>query len=344
MLELGFWLTLASYRSKTTDICFVSNLFKDLIMSKPLAPVVVYTYNRINHLQKTIAALQENYLSKQTTLYVISDGPKDLCHKPQIDMLRQYVDGITGFKEVVRVYREKNMGTPDSIHEAEGRIVSDHGCVISMEDDNIASRNYLNFMNEGLLAYKDDPTIFSICGYCPPIEIPNDYKAEYWFYNWNLSWGYAIWKKKYDKIYPLINQYPEFKRSGLLNAVNKMGGLYIVDSLLRDYKKKAIFPDAILCAKMTQEGLKSVIPTISKIKNIGSDGSGVSGSRLADKHDVVLDDREVVDFSFASVKPKNDELVAQTIKLNNGGILTRLTRRLGVYHELSTLKRKIFGH
>lgn len=312
-------------------------------MSKELAPVVVYTYSRLKHLQQTVSALQQNYMAKDTILYVISDGPKNSDHKKQINALRNYVDAITGFKEVVRVYRDKNMGALGSVYDAEGRIVSDHGRIISMEDDNISSKNFLNFMNQGLAAYENDENIFSICGYCPPIEIPDSYVDEYWVYHWNLSWGYATWKNKYYKIHPLINNYRDFKREGLLKVIRKMGGLYIEDALLRDYRRKAIFPDAILCAKMTQQGFKSIIPAISKVKNIGSDGSGISKSTLAKKNDVILDDRNITDFSFSDIRLDNDILIKQATKFYNGSLVTRIARKAGIYHELVMVKNKLFG-
>ena len=310
-------------------------------MSRELAPVVVYTYSRLKHLEQTISALQSNFLAKQSVLYVISDAAKTADHKPFIDKVREFLDGVGGFREVVRIYREKNLGTPRSIHEAEAQVIGDHGYVISMEDDNLSSRNYLNFMNEGLQAYEDDPSIFSICGYCPPIDVPEGFNSEYWFYNWNLSWGYAMWKKKHDRVYPLLNQYDDFGRQGLLRKVRKKGGWYITDALRVDYQKKAIFPDAVLCTKMTGQGYRSVIPTVSKIQNIGSDGSGVSGSRLASKHDVRLDDRPLVDFGFSAQPAMNDRLVLEAVKFYNGGMMSRLSRRLRMYHELSTFKQKL---
>lgn len=305
---------------------------------RDLAPVAVYTYSRLSHLQRTIEALQRNFLASRTVLYVISDGPKHASHKPLVEKVRDYADGVSGFREVVRVYRDKNLGTPASIHEAEKQVIHDHGTVISMEDDNISSRNYLDFLNGGLQKYWDDPSIFSICGYCPPIPIPNDFGCEYWLYHWNLSWGFALWKHKYDKIYPLVNDLPAFKREGLLRKIRSQGGLYITDSLMRDFKKKSIFPDAVLCAKMTRQDLRSVIPAISKIRNIGSDGSGASGSRLASKHGTNLDDRDITDFHFGGVPPLNERVVHAMVRFQNSGILTRVSRRLGVYHELSALK------
>ena len=310
-------------------------------MSRDLAPVVVYTYSRLAHLRQTISALQSNYLASRSVLYVVSDGPKSEAHKPLVDKVREYLDSVEGFREVVRIYRNKNLGTPTSIFAAEEQVINDHGHVISMEDDNVSSRNYLDFMNGGLDAYEDDRTVFSVCGYCPPIQIPSEFQAEYWFHKWNMSWGYALWKAKYYKIYPLVNKFDEFKREGLLRKVRANGGLCITDALLRDYKKNCIFPDAVLCAKMIREGFRSVLPTVSKIRNIGSDGSGVSGGWLFDRYETKLDDRSVTQFSFAEEPAMNDQLVSEIIKFYNGGLLTRLSRRLGIYHELSSLKYKL---
>ena len=54
---------------------------------------------------------------------------------------------------MVRIYREKNLGTSTCPRRAEEQFINDHGTVISMEDDNISSRYYLDFMNGGLEAY-----------------------------------------------------------------------------------------------------------------------------------------------------------------------------------------------
>jgi hypothetical protein len=303
-----------------------------------LAPVVVYTYNRVNHLKQTIAALQQNYLACKTVLYVVSDGPKTEAHKTLVYELREYVDSVIGFREVVRVYRNKNFGMLASIMEAEEQVINDHGSVISMEDDNVSSKNYLDFMNGGLKSYSDDPKVFSICGYCPPITVPPKFSSEYWFHRWNLSWGYALWKHKYYKIYPLKNPYVKFKREGVLRKIRSAGGLCIADALRLDYRRKRVFPDAILCAKMIEGGLVSVLPAVSKIRNIGSDGSGVSASTLASRFDVKLDHRPVTDFAFGGKPEMNENLANETAKFYNSGVLTRLARYMGVYHELSAFK------
>jgi len=307
-----------------------------------LAPVALYTYSRYEHFKRTVEALKQNFLAPHTTLYVVSDAPSIDAHKPAVENIRNYVDDLRGFREVVRVYRDKNLGLKLSPPMAEKAILSDHGMIINMEDDNISSRNYLDFVNGGLQHFEDDDSVFSVSGYAPPTA-GTDGGGDFWFYPWNISWGYGLWKAKYDKFYPLVNRYPALKKAGVLAAQNRHGGLYVSDSLKRDYENKKYFPDAILCTEMFRQGARTVLPTVSKIQNIGQDGSGQSSNLLTDKYNVTLDQSGKRHFDFsreaASAQQKRDTAIA----LYNGGGLTRLARRLGVYHELSGMRSKMLG-
>lgn len=42
-----------------------------------LAPIIVFAYDRPDHLSKTLAALAKNDLAPQSVLYIYSDGPRD---------------------------------------------------------------------------------------------------------------------------------------------------------------------------------------------------------------------------------------------------------------------------
>ena len=41
-----------------------------------LAPILLFTYNRLDHLKKTIYSLEKNFLSKYSDLIIFSDGAK----------------------------------------------------------------------------------------------------------------------------------------------------------------------------------------------------------------------------------------------------------------------------
>ncbi len=80
-----------------------------------LAPIVLFVYNRVNHTRKTIEALKENQLANESYLYIYSDAAKTENEKESVDLVRQYIHTITGFKEIIIIKREKNWGLADSI-------------------------------------------------------------------------------------------------------------------------------------------------------------------------------------------------------------------------------------
>lgn len=301
-----------------------------------LAPVAVYTYSRHAHLVRTLEALRRNHLAPDTVLYVVSDGAKVPEHEPVVRRIRDYVDGLTGFREVVRVYRDRNFGLRQSPPQAEKAILGDHGCIINMEDDNVSSSNYLDFLNAGLQHFEADDSTYSICGYCPPVSTST--AGDFWRFPWNLSWGYAVWKRKHDRFHPLVNRFPEWRRDGLLRRQARAGGLYVSDSVRRDHLGQKYFPDAVLCTQMFAAGMSSVVPTVSKVCNIGQDGSGQSSLKVTDKFDVALDESQRRAFDFEHESADADRSRAALVELFNGGRLTRFARRMGVYHRLSTLR------
>jgi hypothetical protein len=73
------------------------NLF---FMDYNLAPICLFTYNRLFETKKTVEALQQNFLATQSELFIFSDGSKTTQGKEKIQQVRNYLKTITGFKAV----------------------------------------------------------------------------------------------------------------------------------------------------------------------------------------------------------------------------------------------------
>ena len=80
-----------------------------------ISPVLLFTFNRLSHLQKTINSLKKNHLSKRTELIIFSDGPKDTKDTEKINQVRKYISKIEGFKKVKIYKRKKNFGLSKNI-------------------------------------------------------------------------------------------------------------------------------------------------------------------------------------------------------------------------------------
>ncbi|MEE1069433.1 MAG: glycosyltransferase [Paludibacteraceae bacterium] len=136
-----------------------------------LAPIIVFAYDRPDHLRRTLDALAKNDLASQSELYIYCDGAKENASAEQIERIkenRKVAHDADGFKSVTIIEREKNVGLKANIVGAVTEIVNKYGRVITLEDDIVTSVGFLRYMNDALELYKDDEQVMHISGYMWP--------------------------------------------------------------------------------------------------------------------------------------------------------------------------------
>lgn len=163
-------------------------------MTKKLAPIVLFVYNRLNHTRQTLEALQKNDLASKSELIIYSDSAKNKNDLDKVAKVREYIKNIDGFKKIIIRKAKKNIGLANSIINGVTKVVNEYGKIIVLEDDLVTSRFFLRFMNEALVAYKDEPRVASIHGYIYPIKnLP-----ETFFIKGADCWGWATWNNKWS--------------------------------------------------------------------------------------------------------------------------------------------------
>ena len=70
--------------------------------------------------------------------------------------------------------------------------------VIVLEDDNIVSEHFLDYMNKGLNTFQNEKNICAINGYSYPVEKKN--LDNFFLVKGADTWGWGTWKKTWDKI------------------------------------------------------------------------------------------------------------------------------------------------
>jgi GT2 family glycosyltransferase len=86
-----------------------------------IAPIIVFCYNRPEHLRKTMNWLRANKHAEESPLYVFCDGPKVNASEEQLQKIaaaRAVVDELAvvpAFKEVHILKRDENLGLGTSI-------------------------------------------------------------------------------------------------------------------------------------------------------------------------------------------------------------------------------------
>ena len=99
------------------------------------APIIVFTYNRPDHFQKTIDALSKNDLASDSILYIYCDGLKQNASEEQavlVEKCKSIAYSVVGFREVRIVERDKNLGLASNIVQAVSEIVNHYGRVIEI--------------------------------------------------------------------------------------------------------------------------------------------------------------------------------------------------------------------
>lgn len=238
------------------------------------APVVVFSYNRPQHLKQVLEALSRNRLAEQSDLFVYCDGAKENASEEQkalVSKNRVVAHAATGFKSVTVVERERNYGLADNIIGATTEIVNRFGSIITLEDDVVTSTGFLQYMNDALELYKDDERVMHITGFM-------------WRYNGCLpttffytvpecGGGWATWKRAWDYfLYDVADAYDYWKNDW--TRFNIWGGTIFQDQLENNYRGSLKTWFIRWYAVVRRMNGLTLYPNKPLTTNIGFDGSG----------------------------------------------------------------------
>jgi hypothetical protein len=259
-------------------------------MMNDFAPTGVSTYARLQHLQQTIAALQQNTLAKQSELFVFSDAPK-VGDEKKVEAVRNYLHTIDGFKQVHIIERTENnriANNRDNIR----MLLERFGKIIFLEEDVVTAPGFLRFMNDALDFYKDDPRIFSICGCCMPVHVAKSYPHDVYILPRYGGWGDGYWADRFmfDK-YIKEEDYRAFVYDRkLLKSFKARCGSDFIPMIEQEAKGMIDAGDVKTLFWQFKLGKYTVYPRKSLAVNVGLDSSGEHCSKT-EKYDVELSNK-----------------------------------------------------
>ena len=238
------------------------------------APVFIFTLNRYEHFKRCVESLSNCTHADKTELYIALDYPANETHWEGYKKINSFLPKIRGFKEVIIFRRDENFGAIKNELDGQKEIFRKHDRIITSEDDNEFSPNFLDYINKGLDKFEDDDNVLAICGYNYPIEIPKSYNADIYIWKGFSGWGYGVWRDKVNKVYFSIEEVNEFlNKISNIKKLNKYAGHYL-PSLLNIIKTKHITGDTEVCMYLIKNNMYCVFPVLSKVRNFGHDGSG----------------------------------------------------------------------
>lgn len=250
-------------------------------------PIIIFAYNRPAHLQRLIDSLHQNPECTDTDLYVYADGAK-IDGDANVDAVRDVINKIEGFRSVTQIFRDKNIGLAANIIDGVTSTINQHGAAIVLEDDLVVTPHFIKYMQAALNHYKDANT-FSIAGYTPPVDIPNDYQYDTYAVMRNCSWGWATWQDRWNRVDWDVKDFAEFfADDNAVNDFNKAGN-DLSTMLLKQQKGQIGSWSIRFCYASFRLQMPTIYPVKSFVINGGTDGSGSNIGNTSKYKTVTMD-------------------------------------------------------
>ena len=305
-------------------------------MEKIYAPIALFTYCRPKHTKRTVEALLKNKEAVFTDLIIFSDAAKNEKALEGVKATREYIKSIQGFKSIKIIEREHNWGLANSLRDGITRIVNEYGRVIVVEDDIEAAPYFLDYMNEALVLYEDNPKVACIHAYTYPHKenLPDTF-----FIKGADCWGWATWKRAWDffsfDAVALKNEIVKSKRQREF----EFDYTYPYMGMLQDQIEGKISSWAICWyASAFLNDMYTLYPNLPLAKQIGQDGIGATHSVATDVYDVeVNQDRLILNKQKVEQSPVGEKAFKNFFKAHV------LSRKAKLFLPLKYLRDALLG-
>jgi hypothetical protein len=241
-----------------------------------MTPVVIFTYNRPDHLAKTIDSLKKNKFFEKTNFFIFQDKLEldncDINHKYNV-----LFDKLP--KNFLIIKRKKNFGLKKNITLGISEILNKSRRIIVCEDDLIFHKDFIFYMNHNLIKYEKIKKISSISGFSPILESQSNFFANQFCLNLTSSWGWGTWKKYWNSYisWDAKKEKKLFYNNALLQNKFDYDGSQSHTLWLKKDDNKMISSWNIQWEFFNfTKGYLTLYPNINFVENKGFDGSGVN--------------------------------------------------------------------
>lgn len=236
-------------------------------------PILLLLFNRIEYTKVIFSKIKE---IRPAYLFVAADGPRlSVDNEASIcEEVRNYViNNIDWHCKVTTLFRSENLGSGKAVSEAISWFFTLVEYGIILEDDCIPTFSFFKYCETMLIKYKDNEAIGMVCG---SNYLFNKFNLDnYFFSKFCFIWGWATWKRVWDKYSLNIENYnSQFFSKVLDNRFNdKLIERYHLQLMEHAQQKRVDAWDIQFTYLFYINNYLSIIPLKNQITNIGFIGT-----------------------------------------------------------------------
>jgi len=239
-------------------------------------PVALIFFNRPETFRKVFDEVKK---VKPTKLFLIQDGARNDADKEKIQKCRKIAESVDWDCEIVRDYSEINLGCGVRPQSGITNAFKTVDKLIILEDDCVPCQSFFRYAEECLEKYKDDERICYISG-LNHFEEWETKGNDYFFTKTGAIWGWATWKRAWDKYDYYVSAIEDSKALEL--AKSRITNKYIRKTRAKSWQKayesakngeKLSYWDNQWGFVKYYYDMLVIVPRVNQIYNIG-DGVG----------------------------------------------------------------------
>lgn len=290
-------------------------------MYKTKTPVAMIIFNRYDNAH---AVLEQIRKAEPSEMFIIADGPREnrSGEKEKCEKARSICDEIDWKCKVHKIFSDVNLGCAKRVTSGLNEVFSQVERALIFEDDCIPALSFFQFADEMLEKYSDNEKIMLVSGsnkcFDPSkktadVEKNSISKESYFFSKQAQIWGWATWRRAWEKMDLSMKDWPELKKEKLVNKIYKKAShrYYWTSAFDYVYNGRAnswAFPWNL--SVWRNDGF-SIIPKVNLIRNAGfnADATHTSGKSI-------FENRDYNELEFPLVHPDVKEGIERNIEMD----------------------------
>jgi hypothetical protein len=196
------------------------------------APIAVFAYRRTDYLAEVLTALERCPEFEHSRVYVFADGPKSREDRASVEAVRAIIRSRLR-PNMTLVESNSNLGIFQSIVGGVTRLCNEFGNVIVIEDDVIVSPVALTWFNRALQRFAENDRVWQISAHQQFVPEFAD-RMEGIFLPMTTSWGWATWKRAWDRYDPGVSGWMEARHDARVRKRFDLGSSYPYSEVMEE--------------------------------------------------------------------------------------------------------------